>query len=345
VKIWVDCDNSPHVLYLKPFINIAMSNSFEAILTARATKEIVELCNYHELRAVFLGKATAKRKIAKVFNTVKRALVLYRKLKGRGIEFSISSSRSCAIASKLLNIPSFIIVDFEYADMVIYSKAKSYLVVPMVIPVERFRRKHICEDRLIRFDGFKEDFYLSGYSFVEKDLLGLGISWADGPIAVVRPEGGKAHYRTHKTSDVERELFDTFSKRKDVKFIFVPRDKDQYEDLTRTANGLHLDAVILSQAVDGPSLIKHSDLVFTGGGTMAREAAVMGTPSYTYFGGATCGVDEYFIRAGRLKVLRHSEDIHKIKWEKKTLETEKASNKETLVQDIWKRILVGAQRG
>jgi predicted glycosyltransferase len=53
-------------------------------------------------------------------------------------------------------------------------------------------------------------------------------------------------------------------------------------------------------AVDAQSLIALSDLVVSAGGTMNREAAALGVPVYTTFGGRLGGVDEELIRQGRL---------------------------------------------
>ena len=64
---------------------------------------------------------------------------------------------------------------------------------------------------------------------------------------------------------------------------------------------LDLPSVILPErAVDAQSLIALSDLVVSAGGTMNREAAALGVPVYTTYGGRLGGVDEALIREGRL---------------------------------------------
>jgi predicted glycosyltransferase len=55
--------------------------------------------------------------------------------------------------------------------------------------------------------------------------------------------------------------------------------------------------------VDGQSLIEASDLVVSAVGTMTREAAALGVPAYTTFGGRLGGVDEALIGEGRLRPL------------------------------------------
>ena len=61
--------------------------------------------------------------------------------------------------------------------------------------------------------------------------------------------------------------------------------------------------IVPEQAVDAQSLIAYADLVVSAGGTMNREAAALGVPVYTTYGGRLGGVDEELIRQGRLRPL------------------------------------------
>ncbi len=68
-------------------------------------------------------------------------------------------------------------------------------------------------------------------------------------------------------------------------------------------------------AVEAQSLVALADLVVSAGGTMNREAAALGTPVYTTYGGRLGGVDEALIRSGRLRPLT---DPRAIQLEKRT---------------------------
>jgi predicted glycosyltransferase len=61
--------------------------------------------------------------------------------------------------------------------------------------------------------------------------------------------------------------------------------------------------LVPDRAVDAQSLIALADLVVSAGGTMNREAAALGVPVYTTYGGRLGGVDEALIREGRLMPL------------------------------------------
>jgi uncharacterized protein len=80
----------------------------------------------------------------------------------------------------------------------------------------------------------------------------------------------------------------------------LPRTEEQREYV----RGLALPSVIVpDRAVDAQSLIALADVVVSAGGTMNREAAALGVPVYTTYGGRLGGVDEQLIREGRLKPL------------------------------------------
>jgi len=67
--------------------------------------------------------------------------------------------------------------------------------------------------------------------------------------------------------------------------------------------------VVPETAVDGQSLVAGADLVISAGGTMNREAVVLGTPVYTTFAGRLGGVDERLIGEGRLRPLERLDDL------------------------------------
>jgi hypothetical protein len=73
--------------------------------------------------------------------------------------------------------------------------------------------------------------------------------------------------------------------------------------------------IVPEQAVDAQSLIAFSDLVVSAGGTMNREAAALGVPVYTTYGGRLGGVDEALIREGRLRPLTDPRALELVKRE------------------------------
>jgi len=93
--------------------------------------------------------------------------------------------------------------------------------------------------------------------------------------------------------------------------VLLPRTAGQEQEI-RKQWAKYFDAgklIVPSQAVDGLSLMWHSDLVISGGGTMNREAAAMGVPVYSIFRGKIGAVDHYLADQGRLVLLDSVDDV------------------------------------
>src|SRR5256714_9568231 len=75
-------------------------------------------------------------------------------------------------------------------------------------------------------------------------------------------------------------------------------------------HALGLERVIVPErAVDGRSLVAFADALVSAGGTMNREAAVLGTPVWSIFEGRLGAVDETLAREGRLRFLSDPAEI------------------------------------
>ena len=93
------------------------------------------------------------------------------------------------------------------------------------------------------------------------------------------------------------QVLDHLGRDDSVHAIVLPRTPEQ-GDFVRSLN---LPSVLVPErAVDAQSLIALADLVVSAGGTMNREAAALGVPVYTTYGGRLGGVDETLIHEGRL---------------------------------------------
>ncbi|MEO7118905.1 MAG: DUF354 domain-containing protein, partial [Candidatus Limnocylindrales bacterium] len=71
--------------------------------------------------------------------------------------------------------------------------------------------------------------------------------------------------------------------------------------------------IVPARPVDGPSLVYAADLVISAGGTMNREAALLGTPTWTTFGGELGAVDRMLIDQGRMRILERTDQLELVK--------------------------------
>src|SRR5262249_12249605 len=94
--------------------------------------------------------------------------------------------------------------------------------------------------------------------------------------------------------------------RDDLRAVVLPRTPEQADRI----RALRLPSLTVPEsAVDGQSLVAGADLVISAGGTMNREAVVVGTPVYTTFAGRPGGVDGRLIGEGRLRPLERLEAL------------------------------------
>jgi predicted glycosyltransferase len=108
----------------------------------------------------------------------------------------------------------------------------------------------------------------------------------------------------------QNPLFDAvlgrLGRRDDVRAVVLPRTPEQGARI----RALELPSVLVpTHAVDGGSLLAAADLVVSAGGTMNREAVVLGTPVFTTFAGRMGAVDERLAAEGRLRPLARAEDL------------------------------------
>ena len=113
--------------------------------------------------------------------------------------------------------------------------------------------------------------------------------------------GGKAVVpTTSNPRSVDVALWERLGQDEGVHAVVLPRTQEQRTFI----ESLRLPSLIVPPgAVEAQSLVALADLVVSAGGTMNREAAALGTPVYTTYGGRLGGVDEALIRSGRLRPL------------------------------------------
>ena len=99
----------------------------------------------------------------------------------------------------------------------------------------------------------------------------------------------------------------------DLIVIILPRTIKQKSYIINKYPGL----IIPKHPLFGSDLVYHSDLVISAGGTMNREAGILGKPVYTIFTGCLPAVDRKLIEMGKLRILSSETSLEKLKFEKK----------------------------
>ncbi|HEX5224047.1 MAG TPA: DUF354 domain-containing protein [Solirubrobacteraceae bacterium] len=313
MRVWIDLTNSPHVLVMRPVIELLRHEGHDVRVTARDFAQTLELCERFGIEHTTIGRHRGERLLAKAGGLASRALALarYARADGRsaGRAFDIAlghGSNDVTVAASMLRIPSATMFDYEWATVQhnVNCRLAAAVVVPDAIPAGRLAR-YGAAHKLRRYQGLKEEYYLADFSPDPAVLEQLGIV-RDRPLVVVRtaPEVSLYHrFASDRFAIVLKRLLAAAHER-GTQTVVLPRVAAQREALAG------MDGLIVPEhAVDAQSLIAFADLVISGGGTMNREAVALGTPVYTTFEGRLGAVDEGLIGEGRLRRLERAEDL------------------------------------
>jgi predicted glycosyltransferase len=199
------------------------------------------------------------------------------------------------VGARLARVPVVTMMDYEHqpANHLSFRLAQR-IVVPRVFPEQALRRCGARPERVARYGGFKEQLYLAGIDPDPALVSSLGLDTSRVTAAMrPAPEGALYHRQgSHRFDDLLEHVL-----REGGQVVLLPRDE------TQAARYRH-NGVVVAPTLDGPTLLASVDLVVGGGGTMTREAALLGTPTYTAFAAELAAVDAELIRTGKLVDLR-----------------------------------------
>jgi uncharacterized protein len=292
---------SAHVLVFRPLIRILRERGDEVEITARDYAQTIQLLALHGLDAEVIGRHGGRSRLGKARSLTSRLGALRRWAKGREFDVALAhGSHELTMTARRLGVPSATTFDYEFAWLQhqLGCRAATKVVVPEAIPPERLEGYGARPPKLLRYPGLKEEYYLADFEPDEGALTQWGVD-LDSVLVVLRPPPDVSLYHRRSNPLFPRTL-DHIGRREDVQAFVLPRTEEQ----RAFVKSLDLPSVIVPDgAVDAQSLIALSDLVVSAGGTMNREAAALGVPVYTTYGGRLGGVDEALIREGKLRPL------------------------------------------
>jgi len=291
MKIWIDITNSPHVNFFAGMIN-ELQRDNEVILSSRPLANTIDLLELNGFNYHIVGKHYGQSKVRKVFGFVVRISQLYRFLKDSPPDVAIShSSFYSPVVARLLGVPSIYLNDNEHAagNRISFLFA-DHVMVPEFLDVSKVERQGARKSKIIPYPGVKEGVYLWDYA---PAFDGLTIdNQAGRKVIFVRPEPWTAQYYKGKRNFMDSLLIDLCEQ---FKIVLLPRGKVQ-EDY-------YLDKRFARITVPGKSIslsqiMAVCDLFIGAGGTMTREAAVLGVPTISIYQDEMLDVDRFLIEKG-----------------------------------------------
>jgi uncharacterized protein len=306
VKVWVDLTNTAHVPVLRPLVELLEEDGHEVELTARPLSHTVELLDDWGHPYRLIGRHGGAQPLQKALATASRLRGMLRFARGREFDFALAhASVDLPPAARLLGIPNTTMFDYEWATVQenVVCRLANRVLVPHAIPPERLERYGARPPKLVRFEGLKEEYYLSRWEPDPAALKALGLD-RRRVICVVRTAPSYALY----LGGSENELLDRVLRRlalEDAQTVVLARTDEQRHAVRAVSDRF----IVPKRAVDGSSLVAFADVLVSAGGTMNREAAVLGTPVWSIFEGPLGGVDEQLVAEGRLRLLADPGEI------------------------------------
>src|SRR4051794_39531338 len=301
MKVWVDFTASAHPLVFRPLVRLLEEQGHEVEITAREYAQTLQLIESHGMQATVIGHHGGRSSVGKARQMRGRLKSLRTWAKGRDFDLALAhGSHELTMTARRLGIPSSTTFDYEWAWLQhqLGCRAATRVVVPESIPAERLAKYTATPPKLQQYPGLKEEYYLSDFNADEGILGEWGVD-AARVLVVLRPPPDVSLYHRH-SNPLFPQTLEHLGRSGDVHAFVIPRTNEQRDYV----KSLDLPSVIVpEQAVDAQSLIALADLVVSAGGTMNREAAALGVPVYTTYGGRLGGVDEDLIREDRLRPL------------------------------------------
>ncbi|MFL5823078.1 MAG: DUF354 domain-containing protein [Solirubrobacteraceae bacterium] len=310
MKIWIDFSNSPHPLLFAPIVRRLHAEGHEVLLTARDNAQTLELARERWPGTEVIGDESPASRIGKGAALTRRVLDLIRWGRRAGPDVALShNSYAQILAARTIGVPAVTAMDFEHqpANHLAFRLAERVLL-PEAVPAEAVERQGAAPRKVVRYPGLKEELYVGDFRPDSQVLERLGVHVRPRVVVVARTPPSRATY--HR---VENRLFlealRTVAGQEDVISILLTRHPEQ----VRLIDSLGLKNVLLpTHAVDSRSLLYAADLLIGGGGTMTREAAILGIPTWTVFAGTVPAVDVWLETTGALSRLQDPSQLQHV---------------------------------
>ncbi len=308
MRIWVDFTNTAHVIVLRPLVERLEAAGHELVLTARPLSHTVELLEQWGRPHTVLGRHGGVARADKARAAADRVRRLLPFIRGRGVQAALAhGSTDVPVVCRVLGIPNTTMFDYEWAVLQHHLNCRlaTRVLVPEAIPPQRLARYGARGSKLVRYPGLKEEYYLGDFEPSRAVAEQLGVAGAE-VLCVVRTAPSYALYLGGSETPLLASVLQRASADPRVRTVVLARTPEQ-RDAVRS---LGLDRVVVPEhTVDGRSLVALADVLVSAGGTMNREAAVLGTPVWSMFEGRLGGVDEMLVAEGRLKLLHAAQQV------------------------------------
>jgi len=255
---------------------------FESIYTTREHDYIHDIFHHYGITFRSFGKYGGKSLGGKLLASAKRVVKLSKYIINLPVSPVLAISLSSPDASRVafgLNIPIILLNDTTHSEPVarLTLSLARWLITLSCIDAKKFITLGARAERIRTYEGVDEVEYLSGETY--KNYLAMRKATTERYL-VFRPEESYASYMIDKDNEPYLEILETILANYRGRVFVLPRYQHQREMLQQQFGSR---VVMPKKGIFFLELLSKAELVITGGGTMAREAALLGIPSITYF--------------------------------------------------------------
>jgi predicted glycosyltransferase len=305
VKVWIDITNAPHVRFFKNIIEYLQGEGENVIITTRKFGDIHKLMKLFGFDFISIGKHGVSL-AEKLKESTERAYKLSKLIIEEKPDVGVSKhSIELPRVTFGLKIPSVYILDNEHALAAnkLTLPLCERIIMPKVINIWDVIKTGADPNSIIRYKGTSEILHFQNFKYNDKIFQDLKLELKKEKTILMRPEPALASYLD---ADCHKSVLTPIVEilKDHANILVIPRFKEQAELFKGYEN-----VTILKPPVDTFSLMKKCDLMIGAGGTMNREAALLGTPVISCYPGKPLAVDKFYIENG---LMHRSTDVDEI---------------------------------
>jgi uncharacterized protein len=308
MRVWIDLANSPHPLLFGPISDELQQLGHEVLVTARDNAQTIELARERWPTVEVIGGPSPRARTAKVTTLADRVRELRRWAREHRPDVALShNSYAQIVAARLSRLRTVTAMDFEHqpANHLAFRFA-STILIPDAMPQKVIRRQGAAGKKVLRYHGLKEEVCLGDFEPNAAVLKEIGVADGNGCVLVVaRTPPSRATYHRFD-NPLFFETLKLLGEQRDVRLVVLLRHPEQRQLIGEL--GLP-NCTVPRTAIDSRSLMYEADLVLGAGGTMTREAALLGVPTVSLFAGQAPGVDRWLEEKGALRRVTAVEQI------------------------------------
>jgi hypothetical protein len=296
--VWIEVLTPKQALFFWPLAESLERRGINTLVTARRYEQLDWIIQLLELDTLVLGRFGGESLMEKLESSTERQALLLRHLKNKRPDIAISSgSVEMARICFGLQIPHLLASDSPHSPVNrMCVPVSTQILTPFVIGYRDWAVWGARRNSILRYRALDPVAWIRRY----RRLQGKAPEPPEDEYALVRVPEYKASYILGRGLTEALEL--------------VRRISELYRRvvvLCRYRGEAHLlrgrvprNVVLLSRPVLALPYVRNAAIVYSGGGTIAQEAALLGKPTVLFYPGETPAVHRFLQSKGLLTVVR-----------------------------------------